>query len=274
MKSYDDYVSTAIFPPAQLLAGILGNIKNCMTFVNNDFGTTWKVCIAVICILFIFKMIKISAQKKIVAFFVSVLVIVVLCIMSFGVYIALERLLYAPRGLYGFGIFLAIIGICVVSNGGKVSMLSVLVLNWCFFVFAFSYGNALADQKRYTEFHIEMLLHDLSALYPNRTLNEMPVQIQNTISFAPSIKNISKHYPIIERLVPQPFSDATGTSSYVYLLEYFNWGTDELRYNNDFRYPPIENIVDLSTLDLPVVFDSYYHTIKSDGERLLIVLKH
>jgi hypothetical protein len=30
---------------------------------------------------------------------------------------------------------------------------------------------------------------------------------------------------------------------------------------------------DFTTLNLPVLLDSYYHTIKSDGERILVVLK-
>jgi hypothetical protein len=35
-------------------------------------------------------------------------------------------------------------------------MAAVIALNWCFAVFAFTYGNALADQKRYIDFRTEI----------------------------------------------------------------------------------------------------------------------
>ncbi|GHV86788.1 hypothetical protein AGMMS50255_0840 [Spirochaetia bacterium] len=269
MNPFNSYAGTAIFSPAQLISGILRNINNYIILVNNDFNIIWKVFIAVILILFIGKMVGVSAQNKIIAAFGSFFVIAALCIMSFGVYIVLENPLYAPRATYGFGIFLSIISISVISDRKKINMISVLALNWCFLIFSFSYGNALADQKRYTDFRAEMLLRDLSALFPNRTMDDMPIQMRNSIEFAPSIKeNIAKRYPVIERLILPQLSNWYW--SYHYLIQYFNWGTEELV---DRVWDTIA-LVDFAAMDLPVVFDSFYHTIKSDGEKILIELKN
>jgi len=84
---------------------------------------------------------------------------------------------YYPPHIGGIEVFLAIICVYVVSDFKKIAVFTVIALNWCLFTFAFSYGNALADQARYSEFRITLLLHDLSALFPNRSKGDMNFQL-------------------------------------------------------------------------------------------------
>jgi hypothetical protein len=132
-------------------------------------------------------------------------------------------------------------------------------------VFAFSYGNALADQKRYIDFRTEILLGDLGRLFPDRNRNEMRIQLEGTAGFAPSIGNISKRYPVIKSLVPIHLRSDWGWGIY-YPVNYFNWGEKEIV---NHRQDPGSRIVfvDFTEYNLPVILDSYYHTIKSDGEK-------
>ena len=256
------YASTAIYSLSNIVHGTLSNINNYALTINHDFGLIWKICILSVLSFFIIKSVYKSAQRKVLSFFVVFSVIVISFISSYGVYIILEKPLYEPRSMYGFGVFLAIICINIVTDYKKFATVTVLVLNWCFFVFAFSYGNALADQARYAEFRIGVLLHDLSALFSEQHNELIFIQFQNSIDYAPSIKNILKYYPIIERLVPKRLGVTNSYwDDYRYILDHFNYKKMELDCS-----PPIVNG--------NVVLDSYYHTIKSDGENFLVILKH
>jgi len=249
----------------QLMSGILSNIKYYIITINNDFGIIWKICILLIFVLFISKSIYYSCRKKILSFLISISVIGISFILSYLLYLFLKEHFYAARYMFGFGVLLAIISIYTVSDYKKIAILTVFALNWCFFVFAFSYGNALADQARYADFRIGILLNDLSSLYPDANKEDLSIQFKNSIEFTPTIKNISKNNPVIEKLVPKRLGDSCW--DYCYSLDYFK---NMLFRNSNWR----REYGDYNTLDLPEVLDSYYHTIKSDGKHVLVILKH
>ena len=270
MKPLDDYASTAMHPFPQMISGVLSNIKNYIEIINQDLGVIWKAGIAMVLLFFITQSISQSSQKKPFSFIISLLVIAVSFILSYGLYILLETPLFLPRALTGFGVFLAILCVYIVAEGKKPAIITVIALNWCFFVFAFSYGNALADQKRYAEFRINLLLHDLSALYPDFNGEIMPIQLKNSIDFAPTIKNIAKQNPVIERLTPKLLAEGYCWENF-YFTEYYNF--DKYRNVNIQTNVSSDKYIDFDTLNLPVVLDTYYHTIQSDGNRILVVLK-
>ncbi|MDR1633087.1 MAG: glucosyltransferase domain-containing protein [Dysgonamonadaceae bacterium] len=266
MRSHSGYASNAMFPLSQMFFNVWANLKNYTATIYGDFNLIWMALIGVILFFFIAKSVCTSARNKIVSFFVSVFLIGLLFILSYGVYLFLERPLFAPRAMYGFGVLLAIAGIYVVTDNRKPAIIGVLALSWCFFTFAFSYGNALADHTRYVNFRMSLLLHDLSALYPDKDENKIYIQLKNHIDFTPAVKNITAHNPVICRLVP---IDNEWWTHYYY-MKYFN-------YENFDRFLPQideQKSVDFGVLDLPVVKETYYHTIKSDGKHILVVLKH
>jgi len=261
------YVSYSMFPASHIISGTLGNIKNYAIIINNDLGVIWKTSIVIVLLFFITKSVYSSTQRKILSFFISIPIIILSFILSYGAYSLLAVPLYDPRALLGFGIFLAIICIYIVSDYKKIASIVVLALNWCFLVFAFSYGNALADQARYAEFRITILLHDLSGLYPNASEEDLSIQLKNSIDFTPTVKNIAKHYPVIEKLVQTRLAEGVSWDDYYY-LDYFNYCGYKIANWLDVDY------IDFNALDLPVALDSYYHTIKSDGKHILVILKH
>jgi len=268
---FDDKASSAMFPLPHIINGMLSNIKNYALVINHDLGMIWKIGIVLVLFFFIIQSTSQSAQKKLLSFFVSIPIIVISFIASYGIYFLLTAPFYGPRALFGFGVFLAVLCIYVVSDYKKIAIVAVLALNWCLFVFAFSYGNALADQARYAEFRITILLYDLSALYPNADNENISIQLKNTIDYAPSIKNIAKHYPIIEQLVPERLGELKDAWKGWWNIYYF-----EVYFNNGFTLNGLEGYyrTDYNSLNLPVVLDSYYHTIQSDGNHILITLKH
>ena len=271
MKPAGYYASNSILPLSQIVSGTMKNIKDYLLQINSDWGIIWKTGVALVMLFFVIKSTTQSAQQKLLSFFVSILALIVTIVLSYGLYSFLEAPLYSPRALYGFGVFLAIICVYVVSDFKKIAVVTVLALNWCLFTFAFSYGNALADQARYAEFRITILLHDLSALYPNRNQEDMTFQIKNSLGYSPVVKNIAKHNPVIEQLVPTRLAEDDCLQNYYYLV-YFNF-SQYVKANVE-AVTGGENYIDYNSLNMPVVLDSYYHTIQSDGKRVLIILKH
>jgi len=258
-------VSNKMFPVNQLIPGILTNIKIYLHYLNSDLGLVWKIIIGLVVIFFLFKSIHISTQKKLISLIVTFLVICLSFILSYGVYYVLEQPLFEPRALFGFGVWLAILGIYIAYNYGKIAKIAALALSWSFFVFAFSYGNALADQMRYTNFRIGILLQDLGTLYPEPS--EVTIQLKNSIDYTPSVKLVARSNPVIKRLIHIRLKEMTWQD--MYYMDYHNFKQGANKMNEDYsRY-----IQDYNTLDLPVVMDTYYHTIQSDGTHVLVVLK-
>ncbi|GHV20343.1 hypothetical protein FACS189494_03910 [Spirochaetia bacterium] len=265
-RRLDTYASTDTLALTQLLPGIARNVMRYVKWIVADFSLTWKRLILLCCIGFIIQTAIASKQNKLLAFIASLFAVFSLFILSYGVYITLKRPLFEPRGLQGFGIFLAILNVCLASQRKIILNVPVFALNWAFFVFSFTYGNALADQKRYTAFRMTIVSRDIADLVsPNTTQDELSIQIVDTAGFSPSIKkNIAHRYPIINRLVPQYLDGGW------YAYHYFQ--NHDLTIIQDSYLP--DNYIDLTTLDLPVVVDSYYHTIKTDGEHILVILKN
>jgi hypothetical protein len=272
MKPRDSDISIVMFSPADMIPGLIDNIIKYTKNLYADFSVIWKVLVAALCVAFIARQSKTSRQNKRFAIIFSIIAIIISYVLSFGAYLVLQKPGFAPRSLYGFGIFIAIVSIFLVQYPKKYILVPVLALSWSFFVFAFSYGNALADQKRYIDFRTEILLGDLSDLFPDRNRNEMRIQLEGIAGFAPSIGNISKRYPIIKRLVPVDLAGG-GIEGIYYPANYFNWGEREIM---NYRQGPNSKtvFVDFAEYELPVILDSYYHTIKSDGEKILVILKN
>ena len=268
---YNVYVSTSMLPFSRMFSGTLVNFTNYVNIIYSDFGWIWKALIGIILCFFIAKLVYNSARNKMISFTFAIVLLFLLFILSNGVYLLLDRPLLKPRALYGFGVLLGVIGIDISFNFNKSAKITALALSWCFLVFALSYGNALSDQKRYANFRVGIILQDLSALYPDKDENKIFVQLKNSIGYTPVVKNIAKHNPIIYKLVFQMMIEEEPWSNYYY-LEYFNYAsfsTANLKMNNGKSGEPF---IDYSTLNLPVVKKTYYHTIRSDGKRVLVEL--
>jgi hypothetical protein len=273
------YNGSAMFGLSRMMPGVFVNFCHYVSYINSDFALTWKAGAVFICLLYIIMETKQSVHNKLIVAVVLVITLCVIFAVSFGAYLVLEKPQYNPRGIYGFGIFIALVTISISSKKYKVNMAAVIALNWCFIVFAFTYGNALADQKRYTDFRTEILLNDLKQIFPQGPTEDMMLQLQGDVGYAPSVQHIADHYPVITRLVPVLLFGPKNTFGMYYLLQYSNWGMKKM-YNyksisQDFNTGMASDFIagDFMLLDLPVKLDTSYHTIRADDERILVILK-
>ena len=257
MNSFNTYVSSSFAS----VNGILHNFTQYISYIWNDFGRVWTVLLLLVILAFGIKTITTTKRNKLLALLVSFIIVAVMVVLSYGIYLVIEKPLYAPRGMYGFGAFIALLGIYTACQPKRIFAIPALALCWCFFVFSFAYGNALSAQKKYIDFRIEILLYDLSVLFPHQhNAPPLPIKLVDSAGHAPMVHNIGVRNPIIFRLVPVHLQGNSWAWGSVMLSLY--------KFNFDFR---LNDSIEEELLDQ--IFDSRYHTIKRDAERVIVILK-
>lgn len=193
--------------------------------------------------------------------------------MTFGLYAALAAPLILPRAMYGVGCLITLLGIGSVEQKKPGIQLQYVVpadlLGVMFFTFTFtlslslslSYGNVLKYQKEYTEFRMQQVNGDLSDAGLLTEEKEISLEVVGDIGRAPIIRNMPSDYNMLNRLLPQTFSGNNVWFSYKFYHYY-----DMRNVKEDLSH-------DFAELGLPVVKDCIYHTIRAEGEKVLVELK-
>jgi hypothetical protein len=261
------YVSNALPKINEFFPNIYENLKKYYEYVLTDFKVWWLWIILALIIGFIMTMMNKTEQNRILTGLIATITILFMGILCFGMYPALVQPLFAPRAMYGFCVCLTFLAVCVMENMEKVSFfnISVLILGWTFFVFTFTYGNALAYQKEYMEFRINLVINDINDLELYADGSEVIVQIKGNIGLSPIIESMPQNYQILNRLVPREFSE-----TWVGGLKFYYYYDSNFISNSDY-YRDID--IDLTTYNLPMLVDGRYHTIYGNDSYMLIELK-
>lgn len=263
MMPYSDYVSNELPELNNIFFETLKHFKIYFNCIKKDFKPEWLLFIFIICLGFIYVMVRDSKQKKIKSLVISTLSLILMLLLCFGVYPLLSQPLYAPRAMYGFGVFIMLIGISVIVTKKALFFKTIyLLLCWYFFVFSFTYGNALSAQKEYTNFRIESVINDIKDLSIITDERNTKVQIIGSIGRAPIIRNMPQDYDMLNKLIPITFGDSSYVFAYSQMAYYY--GLKNLIW--DYKF-------DFTSYELPVLKDNMYHTIKGDDKYLLIILK-
>ena len=252
------YVATDVANSENIVAIFLQNLKKYFTNIFSDFNMTWKILSFAIIIIFYIKTIVLSKINKILSAFLTTFFLGFLLLSIFGLYLFLLSPLFLPRAMYAVGVFMAILCIDIGFSLKKIFSIPAIALIWCFFVFSLAYGNALADQKRYNTFRTELLLHDLSSLFPEKTDQPYSIKLINKAGYSPVVEHTAANHSVIKKLVPRNLGGGWPWG-YYYLTRYHNF-----KLNRD------ETITDE---DMSVIFDSYYHTIKNLDNKIVVILK-
>ena len=262
MIPVDTYVTNQMFSIKELIPGVINNLYKYFSYILLDFRKEWLVLIALIFISCIYVFIKDSKQKKYIALPVNVVSIIVMVLLSFGVYPVLMKPLFDPRAMYGFGICIALAAIAIAnSKKAYLSKIFIICIDWAFIVFALTYGNALKIQNEYTDFRVNLVINDLNDLEIFKNDEEKTVEIMGTIGQAPTIENMPQNYQILNRLIPIQFKEEWMWGLY-YFYNYF-----------DLRNVKQDETIELKDFDLPILKDTMYHTIKGNDKYVLIELK-
>lgn len=262
MKPADaGYVSNTLPGLAEIVPNTLQNLKQYYQLILSDFKLYWLGVVLLMMAGFLYVSVRESKQKRLYAVGMALTALLMMCLLCFGIYPVLADTLFAPRAMYGFGVLIVLLGVAAAE--GKLISLKVpaVILSWAFFVFSFTYGNALNLQKEYTDFRIRMVIEDLNDMEVFQSGEEIAVQISGSIGDAPVLNNMPQNYEILGRLIPETFSGGSDLTQ----AQFF--------YYYDLKNVMQNNSIDLRDMELPVLEEHMYHTIRGKEQYILIELK-
>ncbi len=255
------YLDAGMLKFSEIIPGIFSNYDSYIKAICRDFKPYWLVLIFAVYVMFIVSCIMRSKQRKISSAIFAMLIACFVGIMSFGLYVLIRSPLFAPRSMYGFFANFALVAIVAVNYyHAYISKLCVLYLGYAFFVFAITYGNALAEQKHYADYRATLLMNDLNTLNTpeNQTLE---VAINGTIGFSTPIDGLIPKYPVLNSLVQPLLSDNSWFWGSYYMFSHY-------------RMPGIiESRSKFDPTDLKLVKETRLHNIYQKDNRVLVELK-
>jgi hypothetical protein len=230
-------------------------------YIVTDFKSWWIIMIIVIAIGFVCSTVRMADKGDLLTGFVACGCVAVMGIICFGVYPCLSKPLYNPRAMYGFGVYVTILASYVIVHKSHIIFEAVcILLGWVFFVFAFTYGNALSVQKEYTDFRIEQVVNELNCMDIFADNEEVYVRLDGNAGLSPIIESMPQDYQILNRLIPRMFADSWAGK--IKFLNYY--GLENIVYDDE---------IDLETYNMECIVDKVFYTIYSDGLHVLIKLK-
>lgn len=262
MSEFIAYASTEIAPPSQLISNAVTNYKRYIVHFITDFKPEWLIVSFIICICYLFSAVISSRQNKVLTLFLVGIAMVLMFLLSFGVYPFLTDPIFKSRAMYGIGYFLGLQCIFAVTRPTRslLSKLACLVLGWYFFVFSFTYGNALSIQAQYTDYRITAVIDDLIECDTLSSEEDVTLQITGGIGYAPALENMCVQFPILKKLVPDTF---VGDGW---------WGEYGMRYYYGLPDMLFTDTYDPPDLALDLITDNYLHTIYANESYIWIDL--
>ena len=264
MKPRDAYVSNSLPEFQNLIPEFFEHLGEYFGLVVSDFKIWWLVLIGAICVGFVVLFVMRSKKNKFLAGVAAVATEVFLFVMAFAFYAVLDKPLYATRAMYPIGATLAILGVYVMSGKEvlvKCMRVPIVILSWCFLVFALTFGNALREQDKYRNMVEDMVIGDLNELAIMRDEKMKNIQVSGNLGFAPAILHMPQEYKILDRLLMPSFS------------EYVPWMAARITGQSGMSNLVYDETVNLEELDLPVIKKTVFYEILEDKENILIKFK-
>lgn len=263
MTPITTHASSSMPSPETFLPSVIHAYKDFLKYYLSDFKPSWHVFIVILALCFLYASWWTAQRSRVVSFLLALPVLGAMAALSLGVYPFLETPIFNPRSMYGIGCTVAFFTIFTFSRLPKLlpARIACFLLSWCFFSFAFTYGNALYMQSQYTDYRITVTIDDLMDSGILDETEGKTWQITGSIGYAPAIRNMPQNYQILNRLVPVTFRNSS-----------WYWGTYGFMNYYGLPYIPIDYTNDYTSMDLPVIVENVYHTISSDGTAILIDL--
>ena len=262
MKPREAYASNSLPEIQNLIPEFFEHLGQYFSLVFSDLKVWWLVLIGLIMVGFVVLFVMRSKRNKVGALAVAVLGGLVITVLSFAFYAVLEKPLYATRAMYPLGAAIAIFAIYVASGEGKKALFKVpvMVLSWCFVVFALTYGNALKEQDNYRNMVMDMAIADINELPMMQDGKTKDIILRGNVGFSPVVLNMPTDYTIMQRLLMPSYS------------EYVPWMAYKLTHQSGLHLTLIEGD-DSEHDELLMLKETVLYNIYGDEEHLLVEFK-
>ena len=256
--------NTATIPLNNIFVEVIKRYIYIYSLVSVDFRKLWIFFIIIAVLGYFFCVYLETNNRKGFSVIFAFMAVLLGSVFAWNVLLIMSRDSFDSRNMLGLGPLIAIIFVKLsYSKKSTLLKLCFIIVNWCWLVYAFAYGNALKEQRRYTDFRIQVLINDLNTIdYESDNLKYL--KVTGSIGYSPVIENMNNHYDYIRKLLNY---NILGESSFIYgegfyLYNYFDLG--EL-YTYDFD-------VDYEELNLPLVIENQYETIYADDNFIYVIL--
>ena len=257
-SSGEAYRETNMYPLAELVPGVVNNIKKVLTVVGSSVNKYWLIMIAAIVIFYLGSCVLSDRRKLfwIKNLFVSVIGLGLMLILSYGAYLILQDAPVNGRSLVGVGAVLAIIvmiGLCIVPVQLKIALCLVSGLTvYSFVIYGLALGNALASQEKYADSRMNILITELIDDNIDLASNKR-IRLNGDIGSSPVMAHVLQTYPVTKYI----FDLQSGLNDLSY------WGYYQLNHYYGVNLAPDEQRTIVCNDDLS---SSRYYDIASDDE--------
>jgi hypothetical protein len=249
---------------------IARNFSEYVSAITSGYGNLWIKAFTIIALLlFPFAAARRTARNKYAAAGFSVIVLILMFSLSFGAYLVLEQALISARTFMGFDIFIALIVLTDVAGAAdtksfkKLSGAVVVLLVYGLCINATVNGNLYSKQKEYDNFRFTILLQDLSHIITPQAQNS--IYIGGIPGPAGKTRMERKNYRI------------EGGHQSPVLTQYLikDWNMD-FKFLSEDTLEELDLQPELKTklTDLPLIEDTYYHTIYGKDNQYYVYLKN
>ena len=261
MKHVDMYVNNDTWNMKEMIPGLIKNYKEYFKIILVDFKRTWIIAIFILIISFFITNIIKTKRNKIIEILYSLITLIFLGIFSFGLYPMLKQPLFQPRAMYGIGVTLSIISLMAVDyKRAYIPKVFTFYIAYIFFILALTYGNALSEQKRYTEYRISLIAYDLNNIDVKEN-DTLYIRIKGNIGRPNDVNKLVEKNRILDRLIPVTFGDDSWVWAGKYFYDYFN-------------LPNIKKSTkDLDVSAMKLYKETRYHNIYKNNNKIIIELK-
>ncbi len=255
LRNVPVYVEASMFPWAKLLPGIWGKYILYWKTVYRDFRKLWLLLMAAVAGAYLVSCIVGSKRRRYAALLWGMVTLLFDSLLVYGALIAMQDEGRSPRVMYGLGIILVIMTVSVaIDLEGLLSRLIVFALCWSFAVYAFTYGNDLAQVKRTVQTHTQEVVDDLNELKMINNSTEYSYALRGYIAFPDVVTRQFDGCRMTKRLLPKMGESGWGP---YYLEHYFE--IHNLTYDSSIK-----------DMDLPIIKDTSFYTIYGEDTRLMI----
>ncbi len=219
----------------------------------------WKLLFLAMILLFFVTVLWTSQRNRIVTFAVLAAVVVMSFLLSDGVLIMVEKLRGTRRAAYGFFMILAFMMIVTaVRDRIYVGKVVCILVFWTYFAFAFTYGNAVAENDRWTDSRLEMAACDLNVLDIMQTNTPKQIQLAGRIPPNEELERLEKVYPVLQFTLPSREAS-------------YQWNRYRLLHCYGLKNVYEDKKNDLREANLPLLQDTMAYEIYGDDGHVLIV---
>ena len=269
MTTEDVYVSNEMPAISVFMAEFLKHLGQYCGLIGEDAKVLWLILAGLMGVGFVILFVLGSKRNKILASLIAAVGLFCMAMAAYTPYSMLTEPLYAARAMYAIGAVIAILGIYTASRAAnfkrgwqKLVAVPAMVLAWCFFVFAFTYGNALKEQDTYRNMQITMVTSDLNELLPKIDSKNVAVQVSGQIDYSPVIRNMPEDTRrALHRLLKSSFG--RNTAWMAYRVTEGPWLMDVTRRADE----------NLTERNLPVLRDTALYKIRGDQDNILVEFK-